>query len=446
MKRFLSVILAVMLLAGSIFSVTYAENLISIPQVSITGIYCEPAAGEICGDHASCTIPSDAHYSVAETGWFNVTDETAMDYGEVFRQGLTYSFGINIVADEGYIFDTTVSVTINGSEDLIDYQSSFIYNDGAGIVLWTRNYKIPGDIEIDKADVVLYYPPMAGEMLYGHSATDTGRDSHVQVTKYCWYNVTEGREMEREERFVLGNTYYAELLMIPEEGYMFEDDVKLTFNGDTSAVDESYTKVSDNGHKLAARTKQWTVSETAVFFIDRVEVTDFPAKPVIGGKVKDFKSCTLPGNVNYVCGDIEWFDVTAGRRAEDEDMFKAGHIYYFYIPLYPMEGYEFTEDLVVLLNGGTDYDQGGSRADYCPIFGNSVPAVSESGAAIGDANGDDKITTADAVTVLKICAEVINPSAEQAEAADTNFDADVTTADAVNILKFAAKIITEFVD
>ena len=62
----------------------------------------------------------------------------------------------------------------------------------------------------------------------------------------------------------------------------------------------------------------------------------------------------------------------------------------------------------------------------------------------GDANGDGKVDTADAVQILKFSAGMLHLSNDKKKAADTNHDGTVNTADAVLILKYAAGMITEF--
>ena len=63
----------------------------------------------------------------------------------------------------------------------------------------------------------------------------------------------------------------------------------------------------------------------------------------------------------------------------------------------------------------------------------------------GDANGDDKINTADAVVILKYSAEMMALDETQIIRANVNFDDKVNTGDAVLILKYCVGIVTEFV-
>ena len=63
---------------------------------------------------------------------------------------------------------------------------------------------------------------------------------------------------------------------------------------------------------------------------------------------------------------------------------------------------------------------------------------------LGDANGDGKINTADAVIILKYAAGMTNLDAVQLKTCDVNKNGQVNTADATFILKYAAGMITEF--
>ncbi len=59
---------------------------------------------------------------------------------------------------------------------------------------------------------------------------------------------------------------------------------------------------------------------------------------------------------------------------------------------------------------------------------------------IGDANGDGKVTMADAVEVLKYAMKIVAPSDKQTFVSDVNGDGRITIADATNVQKYALKI------
>ena len=63
---------------------------------------------------------------------------------------------------------------------------------------------------------------------------------------------------------------------------------------------------------------------------------------------------------------------------------------------------------------------------------------------LGDADGDEGITSADASLVLRYAASVIDETVINADAADVNGDGTVNSADASLILRYAAGLITEF--
>ena len=93
------------------------------------------------------------------------------------------------------------------------------------------------------------------------------------------------------------------------------------------------------------------------------------------------------------------------------------------------EGYTFV---------GWDYDGTPVTGDIT-VTANYV--VEQDGPGLGDSNGDGKVNTADAVTILRFAAEMAELTEEQMRAADVNCDGVVNTGDAVLILKYAAGII-----
>ena len=71
----------------------------------------------------------------------------------------------------------------------------------------------------------------------------------------------------------------------------------------------------------------------------------------------------------------------------------------------------------------------------------TAPAV---GGIIGDVNGDTKINTSDALTVLKYVATLIDLNDDAKKLADVNGDNKINTSDALDILKYVATLIDHF--
>ena len=63
---------------------------------------------------------------------------------------------------------------------------------------------------------------------------------------------------------------------------------------------------------------------------------------------------------------------------------------------------------------------------------------------LGDLNGNDSVTSADALMALQASAELISPTEIQVSAADVNQSGTVTSADALKILQYSAGLITSF--
>ncbi|MEG2720950.1 MAG: dockerin type I repeat-containing protein, partial [Oscillospiraceae bacterium] len=62
----------------------------------------------------------------------------------------------------------------------------------------------------------------------------------------------------------------------------------------------------------------------------------------------------------------------------------------------------------------------------------------------GDVNFDGKITSADAIAVLRAEAQLIELSSLQKEQADVTKDGRVTSGDAIKILRYEAQLISSF--
>ncbi|MBO4879674.1 MAG: Ig-like domain-containing protein, partial [Clostridia bacterium] len=103
-------------------------ELIPITEVYVNG-YEAPVAGDTAGDHMNLTVPDDANYSIDENLWWNETDDYAMPSLEEFEAGKVYSEGAYLIANEGYYFADDCEFYVNGSQDAVDYE--FTYVDSA---------------------------------------------------------------------------------------------------------------------------------------------------------------------------------------------------------------------------------------------------------------------------------------------------------------------------
>ena len=86
----------------------------------------------------------------------------------------------------------------------------------------------------------------------------------------------------------------------------------------------------------------------------------------------------------------------------------------------------------------------GDTKKYGAIVINGKKAEGFEEVIIGDVNGDTKINTSDALTVLKYVATLIDLDDNAKKLADVNGDTKVNTSDALDILKYVATLIDHF--
>lgn len=85
-------------------------------------------------------------------------------------------------------------------------------------------------------------------------------------------------------------------------------------------------------------------------------------------------------------------------------------------------------------NGGYRYD-----AAYDDLA-NHLPKET----MMGDVNGDERITVADAIEVQRAVAAIITFNSDQMSIADVTADGQITVADAIEIQRYIAGLITSF--
>lgn len=112
--------------------------------------------------------------------------------------------------------------------------------------------------------------PVAGNQSYGDTLPDSGK---VHVTEFTWYD-SEGNEFYSS--YESGETYTAVLKVVPVDGYLFDEDITITVNGEitevvSAAEDSLVVKVSftcaDDADSGSAFSTIWAVLLTALKFI-----------------------------------------------------------------------------------------------------------------------------------------------------------------------------------
>ena len=417
-----------------------------ITSVVVTDVIYPPAAGDKVGDYMSASIPADANYSIEAVAWFDFTSFAQMTDDDVFEAGRKYLFAVGLRADEGYEFDSSPSMSINGGEIAV-YSMSGVTSDPTAFCLYADLYTVPyptvsvTGVELDCTSATL----TAGDTLkltatvkpadatykgVKWSSSDTavatvssfgvvtavaaGTVTVTVTTNDGGYTATCAITVNADTVPVTGVTLNktSATLTVGES-----IDLTATVNPSNadnknfgwSSTDSSVASVSSSGHVIA-------VAPGTVTITVMTEDGGFTAECIITVNSEPVETYT----VTFVDGLTEEVisTVTVAEGADVEFPEAPEH-----------EGYTFT---------GWDKDGKNIIADI------TITAQYELAVVIGDLNGDGKINTADAVIVLKISAGMIAQDENNSIAGDCNFDGEVNTADAVLILKYSAGMIEKF--
>ena len=101
--------------------------LIAISEVYVNG-YESPVGGENAADHLNITVPEGANYVIDNSEYsLKWRDNDANeDFFGVFVAGTRYSMGMTLAANEGYYFAENCKFYVNGSNELVDNEASYV--------------------------------------------------------------------------------------------------------------------------------------------------------------------------------------------------------------------------------------------------------------------------------------------------------------------------------
>ena len=221
----------------------------TIDQIEING-FCTPIAGGKVGDFLNFTIPEDAHFTFGSTGlhWYDEAADNFIYTDDVaFKNGNLYSVGGNLLADDGYVFAENAKVLFNGSTADVDMDHTYVYgNDSRHFRIWSKVKKAITIQTIDKIEISgVDFEPIPGEKAGDHLAFTLPDDCHYTVSKVRWYYLpieSDGEfcGMNNEDVFETETIYYAEYILLPDEGYVFAKDAAATINGSTERTGEAF--------------------------------------------------------------------------------------------------------------------------------------------------------------------------------------------------------------
>ncbi len=268
----------------------------------------------------TATVPTlevvDGYATVTDVRWLDEQKQAVSS----FEDGKTYYLEVKLAPKSGYEFRDWFDAYGYYPSDSCEVLSAT-----EGVALF-RYSLIPsvGKITITSSGLG------EGKPLSGVTAQVVGDAALAEIHVY---NVTDG-EMEESGNFEAGKNYQITYVLKSKAGLEFGKDVEVEANGNFGMewhYDSQYLYV----------TEYFSTCKK----IDKVEIT--VVEPKVGAKVADAKA-TLPKNAPYTA-NISWIDMKDYNLAEGT--FQKGHRYQLGIDLTPAEGYVFTEDTQVLING-----------------------------------------------------------------------------------------------
>lgn len=181
--------------------------------------------------------------------------------------------------------------------------------------------------------------------------------------------------------------------------------------------------------------------------IENIEIENF-VEPVWGEEA--FVELTVTDGAHYSIRSAEWQWWTM----EDDGVLGSGDVfdseektYYMYIEIVPDEGYVFSDNTVITINGDAGLvDSKGwmEYSRYCWLNTIDFSVTEPEAELIGDVDGDGEVIAADALLALRHIMSLDELDEEQLAHADVNGDGEVTIVDSLLIQRYAMGVIESF--
>ncbi|MBQ7061006.1 MAG: choice-of-anchor J domain-containing protein [Clostridia bacterium] len=424
-----------------------------ITSVNVNG-FITPVAGETAEEFLSLYLDEGVHYQIAEIEGYDIFgDDLALVTPEtVFTPGHSYMVGCTVTADYGWYFADDCELLANGGTELLDPELSGVYAEGiAGVtsILMTCAEDDPfaiREVDINGFDV----PEWGANPDY---EVEFPEDAHYTLDLILWSGY-DGEfnfiDLDPEDVFDDPNmTYYAEIMIVPAEGYTFAEDCVVRINGSEELVDFFFNDVTD----LDIATVNFTVTEPGepeLIPIHEVWVDGW-GTPEEGAAGIDHVFLTVSDDAPYYIIYGGWRDETDQQQMwSEEHVFIAGHEYSEGCQIWAEEGYCFAEDCVFHTNDGDDI----LDAEWCYVdeldnyicYMNSIPVVCEeaAGGLLGDVDGNGTVNVADAILMLRYSMGLIEFDEGMLARGDVYGDGSYNVPAAILIMRHAMGLIDHF--
>ncbi len=287
------------------------------------------------GSMVAITVPAGSNYT-AYGYWY---DENG-NMPSVFEKGKDYSLRYLVVANDGYSFAEYLyangkPVHSDGATfELIEIKS-FTTTLNQAVITGVTEPKVGQDIPKGSSGDVIELSVPDGASYTAHG-----------IWRYSDGGVATGK-------FEDGKAYRLDVNIVADDGSRFSLDALLTINGTTY---RPYGTESQDYGRILSYALDYSFCEK----IEKIEITGFK-EPAIG-ETAQTDTVKVPKDANYQIETIAWYD---WDTRDEITTFEEGYAYVFETCIIPEEGYEFSQDAVVLLDGE-------DITDICVINDNSL--------------------------------------------------------------------------
>lgn len=318
------------------YSVVYDRIYIDTPQFDFTEAvaeayvtYTEPVVGQ----PLPMPVAGTGNYVVDEsnTGWYDYITDQWMSPGDMAEKGHIYYLDLWVAPAAGYEFTEDTKLYVNGV--LVEHSEG-----SDGCIVWSsEDYAFCDPI----AKVELSYDePVSGQPL---SDVTAPADALYEVEANWYdYNDEDNHEKAPGTIAVRGHKYDAEIYVNPVEGYMFTQDTEVWVNGEKLTLDENAPDyVGIRTGEIFIDTREYSLADPVA------EVRLTYTEPVLG---QGLPTPTVSGE-GVKLEQWSWYDYYIDDAAPQGAVAEKMHTYELSAYIEAEEGYYFSEDTKVFING-----------------------------------------------------------------------------------------------
>ena len=470
--------------------------------------FTEPALGE--NPVFDVSVPEDAHYTVTFVTWYD-TSKAVLDPDFVFVPGTYYAtFDIEPEEGYAFCGDISeITVLINGSEELYSEVYSSVSEDGmlfhaetVDLVLdEPHETEAPSEPPVDDHKIVGYYFETDPEAEGWVFVDDDGDGNNWQWMDGVSYYAYEGYGSIASNSYLGGVALTPDNWAISPEIELLDANNSVTFyamgrggsyygyehfavyvGSDIDNMAEvlpeqittpSYVQytVDLTGYEnqtVCIAIRHFNCTDMSALNVDQFEVwgeqSDTPEEPIVIENIEindfvvpewganPFYNVTVPSDAHYSINYTDWnwwdYDLDYGDIMNPTDLFdNAGYAYYQYFEIVPDEGYIFTDETMITVNGETTIIENcGFSAELGYFWAYTIDFTVEEPepAIIGDVDLNGEVDIADALMALRYMMGLIELTDEQLAQAEVDGDGEVSMVDCLLIQRKAMGIIGSF--